>query len=315
MRSSSISRCRTVSKICRSTSSLVRAPTISSKRARAACRSASTNSSGVPRRAAASAAAARRARASRAARCGAVFEIAGSIAERLRARRARARSRAAARRGPQPVVAETSTAERRSIRVGDDRRLDRSGRSHLFATTIADAATGLVEQRSSSAVSGSLLIEHDEHQVRHATRLLAARDAFAFDASLRLARARRVDERHRQPFDVDALRDQIARGARHLGDDRAVGAGQRVEQTRLADVGPPAMTTVAPSRIIRPRAASASSASICATTTSDADGDLAAARRSDSPRPENRATPRAARSDRTARASIAAMRRVSVPSS
>ena len=53
------------------------------------------------------------------------------------------------------------------------------------------------------------------------------------------AQSRRVDDRERHAADVDALRQQIARRARHVGDDRPRRAGEPVEQARLAGVRPP----------------------------------------------------------------------------
>ena len=61
----------------------------------------------------------------------------------------------------------------------------------------------------------------------------------------------------RQPADVRALGQQIARRPGNSRDDRAVGVEQRVEQARLADVRRADDRHRAPSRIRRPRAACA----------------------------------------------------------
>ena len=79
-------------------------------------------------------------------------------------------------------------------------------------------------------------IEHDEREVRHRVRLPRSGHAFGFDRVGRRAKARRIDERHAQAVEVDRFRDQVARRARDVGHDRARGAGERVEDARLAHV-------------------------------------------------------------------------------
>ena len=114
-----------------------------------------------------------------------------------------------------------------------------------------------------------------------------------------------VDQRDAQPLDVDDLGHQIARRARHVGDDGARRAGERVEQARLADVrladdrdlqpfaNQPAAARVAEQRRTSARAARRSPAP------------AAPARRSDSPLPgkSTDASSRAIRSN-----SVASMR-------
>ena len=71
--------------------------------------------------------------------------------------------------------------------------------------------------------------------------------------SIRLRRvpeARRVRQAHRPAQEVDVGLDRIARGARDLGDQRPLGAEQRVEERGLAGVGP-----ARPAPAGRPRAA------------------------------------------------------------
>ncbi len=55
-------------------------------------------------------------------------------------------------------------------------------------------------------------------------------------SSAGLAQPGGVDDVQRHAFDLDRLRDPVAGGARHFGNDRHLGAGQRVQQRALADV-------------------------------------------------------------------------------
>ncbi|OLB60903.1 MAG: hypothetical protein AUI11_11970 [Acidobacteria bacterium 13_2_20CM_2_66_4] len=84
-----------------------------------------------------------------------------------------------------------------------------------------------------------VLVDDDEDEIGDGSGPARAFDAFRFDPFARLAQARRVDERDPQAVEIDDLCDEIARRARNVGHDRARRAGERVEQTRLADVGPP----------------------------------------------------------------------------
>jgi hypothetical protein len=79
---------------------------------------------------------------------------------------------------------------------------------------------------------------HDrDDQVCDASGLTSPRDAFVFDDVQRLAGTGSINERDRDPVDVNRLGDQIACRTRHARHDRAIDPGQRVEQTRFPDVG------------------------------------------------------------------------------
>ena len=117
------------------------------------------------------------------------------------------------------------------------------------------------------------------------------------------------------PVDVHDLRQQITCRPWHVGDDRPARAGERVEQPRLAGVGPARDAPRAAPRGSSGRVAR--SRSNAATRDATAAISPAAALRStnDSPRPGNRARPRGEPSDRTARDRSRRCRAVSVPSS
>ena len=63
-----------------------------------------------------------------------------------------------------------------------------------------------------------------------------AADAFLLDAIVGVAQAGGVDEGQRDAVEIDRLAQHVARGAGNVGDDRALGGGERVEQARFAGV-------------------------------------------------------------------------------
>ena len=78
--------------------------------------------------------------------------------------------------------------------------------------------------------------------MRSATRArrVRPRDAFGLDGVAAVARRPAVSTSVTgTPVDVDGLGHEIARRAGNVGDDRAAGAGEPVEQARLAGVRPP----------------------------------------------------------------------------
>jgi hypothetical protein len=85
--------------------------------------------------------------------------------------------------------------------------------------------------------SARFLDDHDEIGLRElAPRALDAEPLELID---RLAQSRGIDQRERHALDLDRLAQRIARRAGDRRDDRALFAGEAVEQARLADVGTP----------------------------------------------------------------------------
>ena len=97
-----------------------------------------------------------------------------------------------------------------------------AGRSDLFATTILRRPDVSVRSCSSSALQWFAAIEHEDQEVGHLSRVLAARHPFAFNDIERLAPAGGIDERDRQSFHVDLLGNQVASRPRDRGHDRAI---------------------------------------------------------------------------------------------
>ena len=195
------------SKMWRSTSSLVRRPTISSRRMRARLEIDQQEFFGnVPgfRRA-----------ACRVERRAALFEQrdvarVGDPALRRAAaprRPAPSRSSAAARRSHRPTA-----RSRRRPRGPSNVRAASDGRSLLFNTTIRFVLDVSSSSRAILIRQRLAAIEHQQHQVRDVARVRAARHAFRFDDVARVAPAGGVDERHGDALDVDRLGHQVARG-------------------------------------------------------------------------------------------------------
>ena len=202
------------------------------------------------------------------------------------------RSRAIRRSIPAPVAAEIATARRdqavRAVATVADRSCSTRPR--------AAASLSIPSSSRSSSLSGRDRSSNDDRQDRRRRPLAARAQTPSCSTTSAVSRdARRVDKREREPADVGALGQQIARRAGNRGHDRAIRVEQRVEQARLADVrraddrdrgafaDKPAARRLRQQRVDardhagdRPRA-------------------LPSARRSDSPRRENPATPRASR--------------------
>ena len=75
---------------------------------------------------------------------------------------------------------------------------------------------------------GRLAVNHQERQVRFGKRVPGAFHALRFHRVGCVPDARRVGNMHRIPAQLKRLAQDIARGARNIGHDRAVTAGQRV---------------------------------------------------------------------------------------
>src|SRR6476661_945420 len=84
-----------------------------------------------------------------------------------------------------------------------------------------------------------IAVDDNDRQRRDAARLISALDALDLDRVRGVAQAGSVHERHGNAADVHALRQHVARRAWYGGHDRPRGAGQRIEQARLARIRPP----------------------------------------------------------------------------
>ena len=82
-------------------------------------------------------------------------------------------------------------------------------------------------------------IKHLKHEIGDTHRAARAFHALRLHRVVGRSESRRVDQRHPEPIQIHDLGDEIACGARYVGDDRARGAHERVEQARFADVGRP----------------------------------------------------------------------------
>ena len=287
-----------LSKMCRRTSSRVRrrrsrrtarAPAAGRRRRTPPVRSARAPPSGLGRGARAPPRAARRA---------AMLEIAGSVAQRLRAgQRARDRARAARR-----ARRRSARTRRRARRQRRPRRTDR-GRSALFLTITRGRVAGVVEQRRSSSVSASL------RSSTTSTRSDAARAC-----TLRATPSRSIRSLvSRAPAVSTSVSARPSMSTRSVTRSRVV-PGTSVTMARsaptsalnrldLPTLGRPAITTVAPSRIKRPRArVGEQRVDRGHDRRVDADWRRPTARRSDNPRPgkSSDASSRAMRSNSSA---------------
>ena len=94
-----------------------------------------------------------------------------------------------------------------------------------------------LEQRLVIPTEWTRTIEHEHGEMRLMRRRARSRDAFGLHHVAGIAAdTGGVHQRDRDPVDVDRLGQQIARRAGDFGDDRAAGAGERIEQRRLARV-------------------------------------------------------------------------------
>ena len=185
------------------------------------------------------------------------FEMAAvsrSAPSPVSARRSRARS--AAR--PSPVRAETSMAAS-SPRMPGRCAADITLVHHDEPRDVPSVSSSTARLRRQPALAA---IEHDQAEIGNLTRLLPRATPSRSTISIASREPRRIDQRDQRALDVDALGDQIARrpGTRvTIARSLPASALNRLDFPTLVR---PAMTTVAPSRIIRPRTASPSSSSI-----------------------------------------------------
>ena len=241
---------------------------------RASCRSASTNSSGAAAAAASRARAERvRARSLEQRRCGACSRSPARSRSALAAQRAR---RCATQ------LVDALAGQRRHARCAPVRRV-RPTRHEIALARHHDRgrAARRLEQR---AIVGVERLRCDRARRAPGPRPPRAWRARAMPSSSigvagALAQAGGVDQRHRHAVDVDALGQQIARRAGHLGDDRARGAGERVEEARLARVRPAdddhrQPFANHPAARARPRAARRASAMIASIARAAASGSM-----------------------------------------
>ena len=302
----------------RSRSSVVLRPVISCSAAPASCRSSSGNSSDTSD---SSAAAARDQRFSRAFQERGVADVGDlwTIAKRFFTF-ADARYSAPARtdRGDQTIDAGAGRCRDRHGFDGIKRfeRLRRAADRSCSTTTTRGRAAVTPSSSRSSFVNGrdrsSITI------VKSATRDCRPARVERLPAR-RHQPSRRTPavsiEREREPADVGLLGQQIACRAGNRSDDRAIRVEQDVEQTRLADIrraddrhGSALPDKAAAPRLRQQRIDARDHAS-------DRPCSLPSARRSDSPRQENPATPRASRRCRTAPSRSRVIVVVNVPSS
>src|SRR5262249_44306137 len=103
-----------------------------------------------------------------------------------------------------------------------------------------DGGAGAQQDGDAPVVFGGRFgeVNHPEDQIRRLDLPLTALDADPLDDVGGLAQAGGVDSAQRDAPDVDALFDDVARGAGDLGDDGAALAQESVQQAGLADVGP-----------------------------------------------------------------------------
>ena len=296
-----------------SRSSDVRLPVTSSSAARASCRSVRTNSSATgppaprpPRRA--------RAAPSRARSSSAAWRtlVTAAVSRAVRIRRFERRAIAARSPSrPAPVFDDTRDAGRLIVASRPGERqigLVRNDESRHIGRLVA------ADRRSASSSGQRRDRVPPAPGPRSPTPAARASTPSISTSSLGRAHAGCVDELDPQAVDIDRLghRDRASSRALAVTIARPV-ADQRVEQARLADV-----------RLAGDRDARALANQPAALRLAQQRGDrpldrterraVSPARRSDIPRPENRATPRAAREIEQS-ASIAAIRPVSVPSS
>ena len=79
-------------------------------------------------------------------------------------------------------------------------------------------------------------IENDDREGRDASRPVRALHPFGLNGIPGVPESRRVDQCDRHSADVHAFGEHIARRAGHVRDDRAIRAGECIEQTRLSRV-------------------------------------------------------------------------------
>jgi hypothetical protein len=223
-----------------------------------------------------------------------------ALSERTMARRSRSI--------PAPVSAEMATPVQIDVlRPRKIRLVDRDD---------ARAPGGRVEHPAIVRRQRHAAVHDGEHEIRDTLRRPAARHPLPFhDVHGAIAQSGRVDQRHGKALDLDALRHEIPRRAGHVGDDGAIGAGEAVEQARLAGVRAPedrhlcALANEAAARGVGEQRADLPGEALAAPRPRPTGS------RSDSPRRRSPSTPRAAPTGRAAAASSDAMRAVSVPSS
>ena len=92
-----------------------------------------------------------------------------------------------------------------------------------------------VDRRQRRLVRG---IDDVEHAIGLGDFVVRASDALGLDLVRRVAQPRRVQDVQRQPVDLDALAQHVARRARNGGHDRGLVAGEAIEQAGLAGVRP-----------------------------------------------------------------------------
>ena len=244
-------RCRTARRCAAARRRSCARPTISSKRARAACKIGQQEllrrrSGARPRRGRERATRAR----PRAARCDARWrspECRAAISPPVSSRTI------AQRRSVEAVAVVADTDERARARCGRGRRA--AGRSCCATIT---RRCDVVSSSSLSIVGRQRLaaIEHEQHEVGNAARLLrrarrprarrrpACRAHPAVSTSVTATPSMSIALGHRDRASCPATSVTIARSA----------PANALNRLDLPTFGRPAMTTVAPSRIIRPRA-------------------------------------------------------------
>ena len=97
--------------------------------------------------------------------------------------------------------------------------------------------TGVVSYVIHSILPGQVVQE--KHRIGAFNLAPGALHTDFFDLIERFAQAGRIDHMQRNAFNLDQLRDLVARGAGNRGDDGQFGARQRIEQRALADIGLP----------------------------------------------------------------------------
>ncbi len=116
------------------------------------------------------------------------------------------------------------------------RGVRRAGRSCCARRCASRSARHSVSSARSSSACAAVGDENRDVGARE-FRARAA-NAFLLDHVVGVAHASGVDERQADAIETDRFAQHVARRAGNRRDDRAFALGQRVEQARLADIGP-----------------------------------------------------------------------------
>src|SRR5688572_23768386 len=110
------------------------------------------------------------------------------------------------------------------------------GKVRLVRSHDAPAVRGIDEQLLIFWRRRFTAIERDHKQVSDIASVDRACHTFALHGVAGVSPTRCIHERDRQALEIDLLGNQVASRTGNLGDDRAIGAHQRIEDARLAHI-------------------------------------------------------------------------------